>query len=309
MNNSNNSGNKRDLIYIMSPSYSGSTLLTYLLATHPEISTIGELKATSMGDIDSYSCSCGSLLKECQFWSHLQESMQEQNAPLDFHQFGTNFKSESKLCNKLLHSSVRGRLFEFSRKSAFSLMSDCMKKRSDILDKIEKMIAAVCELQGGRVFLDGSKDPVRLQFLNQSGLWNVKVINLIRDGRGVTNSFMRHYEVGMNIAAKEWLHSINEIRKMETYLLPEQLMSVVYEDLCQEPDAVLTDIFEFIGIDKSLVNTDFRNTSHHILGNSMRLGSTSEIRLDEKWKQSLGMEALDVFASIAGDSNKQLGYE
>ena len=300
---------KRDLVYIMSPSYSGSTLLTYLLATHPEISTIGELKATALGDVDSYSCSCGSLLKECGFWSNLQENMQARKLPLDFSHFGTNFRSDSKLCNKILRSSVRGRLFEFIRKSAVVLLPGCENERLSIVDKNRQMIEAICELQGGKVFLDGSKDPVRLQLLNQSKLWSIKVINLIRDGRGVTNSYMHHHGVGMDTAAKEWLHSMNEIKNIEKHLQPEQIIHVGYEYLCREPDTVLADIFEFIGVNKSSINIDYRSTSHHILGNAMRLGSTSEIRLDEKWTQSLRKEELEVFASIAGNINRQLGYQ
>jgi len=309
MSDTHYDADKRNLVYIMSPSYSGSTLLTYLLATHSEISTIGELKATSLGDIDSYVCSCGSLLKECQFWSSLSQKMQVANSPLDYYHFGTNFIADSILCNKLMRSSVRGGLFEFSRRSAFALIPGYGEKRSSILDKNRKMIEATCEIQGGRVFLDGSKDPVRLQLLNQSRLWNIKVINLKRDGRGVTASYMRHYEVGMDVAVREWVHSINEIQQMEKHLQSRQIMHVVYEQLCDEPDKVLAEIMEFIGVDKSSVNIDYRSASLHILGNSMRLGSTSEIRLDEKWKQTLGKEELDVFTSAAGSLNKQLGYQ
>ena len=32
-------------------------------------------------------------------------------------------------------------------------------------------------------FLDGSKDPIRLKFLLDAGLWDVKVVHLTRDGR------------------------------------------------------------------------------------------------------------------------------
>ena len=42
------------LLYILAPSYSGSTLLTYLLSQHDAIATVGELKATSRGDLDTY---------------------------------------------------------------------------------------------------------------------------------------------------------------------------------------------------------------------------------------------------------------
>ncbi len=309
MNISNTDAGKRELVYIMSPSYSGSTLLTYLLATHPEISTIGELKATSLGDIDSYSCSCGSLLKECPFWDSLQQGMNGRKSPLDIYHFGTNFRADTELCDRVLRASVRGGLFEAVRKSAIAMLPGCNTTRLDILDKNRHMIEVICNLQGGRVFLDGSKDPVRLQLLNQSGLWNIKVINLTRDGRGVTNSFMRHYEVGMDVAVNEWLHSMTEIRRMESYLRPGQEMKVVYEHLCEEPDKVLADIFRFIGVDDEVVNLDYRNTNHHILGNAMRLSSTSEIRMDEKWKQSLGHEELETFSSLAGMVNRQLGYE
>ena len=66
-----------EMIYILSPSYSGSTLLTCLLARHPDIATVGELKASALGSLDSYKCSCGELLRECQFWDRIASRMTE----------------------------------------------------------------------------------------------------------------------------------------------------------------------------------------------------------------------------------------
>ena len=59
------------LLYILAPSFSGSTLLTYLLAQHPRVATVGELKATRMGSIDEYRCSCGEPMRTCEFWQAL----------------------------------------------------------------------------------------------------------------------------------------------------------------------------------------------------------------------------------------------
>ncbi|MGH8543075.1 MAG: hypothetical protein ACREX3_05465 [Gammaproteobacteria bacterium] len=42
------------LAYIASPSYSGSTLMTFLLGGHPAVATVGELKAAGIGDVDRY---------------------------------------------------------------------------------------------------------------------------------------------------------------------------------------------------------------------------------------------------------------
>ena len=56
-----------DLVYIASPSYSGSTLLTFLLNAHRDVATMGELKWGPI-DLETYCCSCGELLTACPFW-------------------------------------------------------------------------------------------------------------------------------------------------------------------------------------------------------------------------------------------------
>src|ERR1041384_2871141 len=56
------------LAYILSASHSGSTLLAMLLGAHPDACTVGELKLTSMGDVNQYRCSCGDRLMTCSFW-------------------------------------------------------------------------------------------------------------------------------------------------------------------------------------------------------------------------------------------------
>jgi hypothetical protein len=54
--------------------------------------------------------------------------------------------------------------------------------------------------------------------------------------------------------------------------------------------------------------TNFRNTEHHIVGNGMRLDSTSEIRIDERWRKELSQRDLAQFNSVAGDMLGKLGY-
>ena len=45
------------LVYILAASHSGSTLLAMLLGSHPDVCTVGELKATSLGNVEEYLCS------------------------------------------------------------------------------------------------------------------------------------------------------------------------------------------------------------------------------------------------------------
>lgn len=302
------SGRKTDLVYIMAPSYTGSTLLTYLLAMHPDIATIGELKASAMGDIESYTCSCGSLIRQCGFWRNVLKETHKQGISFSLDKFGTHFRGDKYVCDRLIRAGVKGSFWEAIRKVGFTLLSPCRRKCNDIVLQNRNLIEVICNLQGADVFLDGSKDPNRVRYFYNSGYWNIKVIYLIRDGRGATNSYMRHHKVTMEIAAREWVHVHRECDRIQKMLGPF-CRTIHYEELCQNPDDVLRRIFSFIGLDTDSITTDFKSVEHHILGNAMRMASTSAIQLDEKWKSSLTENDLQSFVGIAGHLNSSYGYE
>jgi len=54
------------LAYILAASHSGSTLLSMLLGSHPQIATIGEMKLSPGGirGLNCYHCSCGEFLRQ-----------------------------------------------------------------------------------------------------------------------------------------------------------------------------------------------------------------------------------------------------
>ena len=85
-------------------------------------------------------------------------------------------------------------------------------------------------------------------------------------------------------------------------------MTVRYEEMCANPEHELRRIFSFIGVDPHKARTDFRSTDHHVVGNGMRLDTTSEIRIDNRWRDVLGPGELQTFADVAGTLNRGLGY-
>ncbi len=297
-----------DLVYIMSPSYSGSTLLTMMMAAHPEISTIGELKATAMGDIERYQCSCGAPIKTCGFWRQVDEAMTKQGLPFSLEHYGTHFRDNDYFCDRLLHAAVRGRSFETGREFLFRRSGHCRDKRSQILLQNLTLIEIITRIKGGQVFLDGSKDPVRLKHLMMAPWRKVRVISLVRDGRGVTCSYMRHEQHTMNGALKEWLHTISEMKSMSEMLTSQEHLVVRYEDLCRDHAQVLDRIYRFIGLEPNEAAPDFNRVEHHILGNNMRLKAIEQIRLDERWKSELSSADLARFESKAGATNRNFGY-
>ncbi len=299
-----------NLAYIVSASYSGSTLLTFLLATHPQIGTMGELKATARGDVDQYYCSCGELIRQCAFWQRVGKELAQKNVPFDIADFGTHFHcASSKFADRMMRASVRGAAFEMLRMAGLNVSPTARRQFQKILDKNRAVIDTVLKLQQADVFLDGSKDPVRLKYLSDSGYWNVKVIFLIRDGRGAANSYMKHHEVGMKTAATEWKRCNEETENILHSLDKSQWIKVHYEELCKDTEKTLWCLFDFLDLDPSKRTQDFRSVENHVLGNEMRMNTTSQIRLDEKWRSALTDEQLIIFDCEAGKMNRWYEYK
>ena len=189
------------------------------------------------------------------------------------------------------------------------------------LPRIQKLNAAlircVLDYTGKKVIVDSSKIGIQLKYLLKNSNLDVKVVRLIRDGRGVALSLRgggmggnREKErLSMRMAALEWRCSNEEADSILETIDRSQWTEVRYEELCAKPDETLKKIFTFIGADPKAATTDFRSVEHHVMGNYMRLGSTGEIRVDERWKTILNETELKEFNAIAGGLSRRLGYE
>ncbi len=299
-----------ELLYILSPSYSGSTLLTFLLGTHPAIATVGELKATSHGDVESYLCSCGTRIIECGFWRRVTDELARHGVAFDVRDFGTHFRLPRRgLADRLVSTRFRNGIFETVRDTALRWLPGAHDAFQAIIEKNRAIIDVVTALKGGRSFLDGSKDPIRLKYFRDAGYWSTRVVRLIRDGRASSSSYMRIHKAAMFQAAARWRQNQEECDRMAESLPTDSVLSVRYESLCAQPDKSLGDIFGFLGLDPALARKDFRAVEQHLLGHTMRLRDNKEIALDEKWKTKLTSEDLRIFDRIAGGLNWRHGYD
>lgn len=294
----------RVVLYILSPSYSGSTLLTFLLAAHPGVSTVGELKASALGNVDEYTCSCGARLADCPFWQALKERMLAQGEQLDFENFQTHFGSETRSFRRAVRAGVKCAPIRVLGDLALRVIPSYSTRLRRIHDRNRIMMRSICELQEGKVFLDGSKDPERVRQFAREYRERLRVIHLVRDGRGVTNSYMKHYGVYMGEAVRVWGLMDRECHRAVSSLPATRLYHLKYEDLCANPQGLMDELFEFCELDSCFES----RTEHHILGNAMRLGADRPIRLDEKWRRELSDEDLEIFQRYAGRANQVHGY-
>ncbi|HVQ78200.1 MAG TPA: sulfotransferase [Candidatus Binatia bacterium] len=319
------------LLYILAASHSGSTLLAMLLGTHPDLSTVGELKATSLGDATRYRCSCRELIGQCGFWSGVTADLRRQGLDFDLTRGETDVRSvRSAYARWLLGPLHRGPALERARDLALGASPRwrAHRQRGELLDGA--LAAAICARTGTSAIVDSSKAGIRLKYLLRNPALDVRVIRLVRDGRAVALTYMDpgrfadasdpHLRGGgtgvaptghctdMAGAAREWRRSNEEAEAIVARLDRERWTDVRYEALCVDTEATLRRLFAFAGVDSGRPRPALRAAEHHVIGNGMRLDASGEVRVDERWRDVLTPGEIAAFDAEAGALNRRLGY-
>jgi hypothetical protein len=300
-----------DLVYIMGHGYSGSTLLTFLLGSHPKIATIGELGIAPRSKTrpEEFLCSCHSPIRDCDFWQRVAQGMTDRGHPFDIWQADLDFRArDGGLADVVLRAVQRGPVLETARNVALRTVPKARRELSRVLARIEALVDTIVGIKGSSVFLDSSKRPERATFMRRVPSFDMKVIHLVRDGRAVSWSTMKNLGVGPAEAARSWVGDNTASEHAKRYFSPDRLLTLRYEDLCTNPERALADVYKFIGVPAKNGYHDFRAYEHHIIGNRMRLSSTSEIRLDERWKEALTPEQLAIIEKHVKPLNEGYGY-
>lgn len=292
------------LAYIASPSFSGSTLLTLLLHRHPALATVGELKWKAL-DLETYACSCGALLRRCPFWADLRAQLEAEGLAFDLARPPTDFRARNWMTDRVLRARVRGPMFEAVRDGATALLPAARETWPAVRLFNRRLIETVLERERATVFLDASKSPVRLHHLIKTGDYEVFVLQLVRDGRGVVASAMRNAGQSPLGAAIEWRDTYRQIERIGRRLGPGRVLRLRYEDLCLRTEATLRRVVDFLGLPPAPPAGVAR--PHHVLGNRMRL-APGPIALDERWRTELKRGDLAAFERVAGAMNQSYGY-
>jgi hypothetical protein len=232
-------------------------LLDLMLNAHPEIVSVGEVLKLNrqLGYRDperkNYApCSCGApSLLQCKFWSAVDAEIR-----------ATAGKSLTELD---------------------VLDSDTRDPRHAPNVTLFKAIAAV---SGKNFIVDSSKIPRRLSQLMQFPELDVYPVHLIRDPKGQIASVMRkHGGFLKNIVRYE---IVQEQIHRTLKSVPHSVMR--YEDLVRDPERSLNSILQPLGLSFDRRQLSWAEAEKHIVaGNHMRYQTTSNLVLDEKWRERL----------------------
>ena len=326
------STSKPRLGYILAASHSGSTLLAMLLGAHPDACTVGELKGIEV-EVETYRCSCGELIRECDFWQRVNSAMRRRGFEFEITAAGTNIqKGIPAHLRRLINPLYRGPALEWVRDTALNFLPGWRAHLDRVQRRNAALVAALLEESRTQVIIDSSKVGLRLKYLLRNPDLDVRVLRLVRDGRAVSmthtspaefadaadprnrsggsGAVRPNFRLPMDEAALLWRHSNEEADRVTASLPRAQWLEVRYEELCRRPEETLRVVCEFLGLPSAPVGGNFRERKpQHIVGNGMRFDRSSEIRLDERWRTHLSAENLQIFERLAGPLNRKYGYE
>ncbi len=284
---------KTTLLYISAYQYSGSTLTSFLLNTHPEITSLGHTAGWPFDKDEAFYCSCGEIIQECPFYQHLGQTFKNHHLPFEFHDFGAAFKlAKNSRLNRYLTASLpllESSALEQSRDALLRHLPVTGSRLKRQREANARLIATAVNYHKSSIYLDNSLDPYRLRHLQRIPSLAVKNIHLIRNPRGVAASCLRHRGWPPEQTLDLWLRHQRDIVRIAADI--DDSIVVHYDDVCTNTDEELARLHHYAGVEPRPFAGDFKDAEHHILGNQMRLGD-GKIKLDTRWQKELTGEQL-----------------
>jgi hypothetical protein len=262
---------KTNLIYLLGAGRSGTTLMATILNAHKQVQTIGEMHQFIDHINQDKECSCGDSLNSCVFWSSIVRKLKVLNDDLP--------QKQSQFEQKEAHKNIVKLILE-------------KKEDEEYVSFNEQVFSEIKEHVKTEWFLDSSKYIARYLLLEKSENINIKGIYVVRDVRGVINSFGKQVQTPKKpLATIIYYLAINFFGQI-VFALDRKIIKIKYEDFVEKPEQCLNKIYGHVfGTMDSINNIsalpEFYEIPHIIGGNRMKANKKISIRKDEKWKENI----------------------
>ncbi len=232
--------NRISVIYLLGAGRSGTTLMATVLNNHPDIQTIGEMHQFVEYIKDQKHCSCGELLYSCQFWTDIIKDLALDPNDLEKIQDEIKRIEEHKNILKLLLSKNNE--------------EEYLKVQTKIFSSIQKQVPHL-------TLLDSSKYIARYLLLKRSDRLHIKGLYVIRDVRGVINSFNKQVQTQRTPISTILYYSLINFFGQIVCWLDKDVIKVKYEDLIDDPENILNDVYNHVFGEKKKIVEDANITT------------------------------------------------
>lgn len=170
-------------------------------------------------------------------------------------------------------------------------------------------------LNGDKKSKWGLKDPQLTEHLNllKQFINSTKFIIILRDARGVVNSYMDNkWGLGTNAytGTLRWKHEVEQqLAFMNEY--PDDVILIRYEDLISNMENSLRKICEHIGLKQSKEMLEYYNQKQPYIQRKQNIGTNfkPDMNITVKWKQELSQKEIGIIELVAGNLLLENKYE
>jgi hypothetical protein len=292
------------LLYILGSGHCGSTLLDLLLNRHSQILGLGESCGLHrhVTPAKSVRCDVKGLSRPVHSNSQLRDWIGAESHLLD-----------SPFWQVIKHHYEKSSGFSFDQIDLRdgkwrTIRSWQAKDIENWARPNEVLLSCVHQVSGANILTDASKFPHRLYLLQRSGLFDIKVIHLIRNGSAVVNSYLRKYG-DFGIALQRWASPAVLAFYLRRKFTQTSWLQLRYEELASRPEETLKTVCGFVGVNFEREMLAYRGKPYFgVGGNRMRESEDERIFLDEKWKRELSYKYRIAFSLLGGWLNRLYGY-
>ena len=250
---------------------SGTTVLAAFLGNNKEIQNIGEMHQFFEHIDENKECSCGKQINECEFW-------------------------KNKISEDLLKSTKQNRLLSEKMESHSSIIKHLVNSFSN---KENKQYIALHQLILNSIYsdsdkstlLDSSKYIGRALALNKLVNIDLKVIYVVRDVRGVINSFSKKVQTSKSpLSTIVYYLVVNSVSEfVAKILLRKKVVKIRYEDLVNNPLQVFSRLETFLKLDltdvkNKIIDKQPFSLGHIVGGNRLKKNKEIYFRKDVSWE-------------------------
>ncbi len=286
-------GLRMKILYIVGVGRSGSTLLERVLGAQPGWVNAGELNALfSRVSRQDQRCGCGVPFSQCPFWVEVGEVA-----------FG-GWDAVTDEVARLQPRVVRQRYVP--RMMTGAMPADARRELDTYLDRHERLYRAIAEVSGAEVVVDASKSTAQLFALRRIDGLDLRVLNLVRDPRGVASSWSKsdirkpqsRDGEAMGTYSPHRLAVLWAALQAESTVLGSaatHATRVRYEDLVANPRTTVERALRAVGLPAAAGALDHvgdssveLGPSHGVAGSRTRfVHGRIDLRLDDAWHTAL----------------------
>ncbi|MEB3831781.1 sulfotransferase family protein [Phormidium sp. CCY1219] len=304
---------KKKVVFILGIGRSGSTLLNYILGSHPDCFDLNEISKLPQFYRHRH--------RHRDFWEETGKFWEEKFTPEELKMLVAG------LSNRRITPYIPLKVERFLREISGT-------------DRIFNSYSLIFSKLDATVLIDSSKyvDWVSKKLQSKefrSGQIDGYLIHLIRDGRAVLNSYLR-WDKNMTVEkfSHRWSRLMKEDENLFNQFPSERKMMVRYEELASEPKATTEKICQMLDLEFQPEMLEYWKHEHFgIEGNfgtrsliakykSQKSDSKVEevhgdyyqkqgfqIKLDLRWKNELDPEKIEEFYRLTQGENKQYEWD